>query len=101
MMLRSGLPGFVMVTTPPLTTHQPMKHIDHIIQPRRVEAGVDADPKHLIHNEIRILQIADYAMLDARISWLPQQVAAEEEPRLNAIALQHLHNAVPRQLHSR
>ena len=64
-----------------------MKHIDHIIKPCRIE-WVDADPEDVVNDEVGVFEIADDAVLDAGVGGLPQQVAAEQEPRLNALAIQ-------------
>src|ERR1700731_1406689 len=45
------------------------------------QAGVDADPEHVVHYEIGVRQIADDAIIAAIIRRLPEQVTAEQQSR--------------------
>ena len=43
------------------------------------EAGVDTDPEDLVHDEVGVGEVADFAVVDVGVGGLTGEVSAEEE----------------------
>ena len=59
-----------------------------MIQMDVFHSGIDADEKSIIHDKIRVGQIAVYSTVDIRIGGMAQQISAKKIPRLDEVRLQ-------------
>src|ERR1700691_331108 len=77
-------------------THSLVQALDHITQMGFSQSRIYADPEHLLHHEVGVLQIADLPVRDALIRGLANQVPSKQQPRPNAIRLQTPNDLVAR-----
>ncbi len=49
-----------------LAAHEARQHRAHMVEPRRVEAGIHADEERVVHHRVGVCQVADDAMRDPR-----------------------------------
>jgi len=50
-----------------------------VIEHRLGQAWVDTDPQHITHDEVRVAEITDNALLDSLVCRLTHQIAREKE----------------------
>ena len=74
-----------------------MQGLQHVVQHFRADPGIDADPEHLVHDEIGVLQRPDHAKRASAIGRLADQVAAEQQPRRDLALFQILRDLVARE----
>ena len=68
--------------------HEACEGFDHVVHAGVVEARIDADEERRCMITSVVRQVADHAALDALERRVPQQVAAEQAARLDAIGLE-------------
>src|SRR5581483_8085843 len=67
--------------------HQ-VEHFDHVIQHLLRDAGIHSHPKHVVHDEVRVVERSHHTMLDLTIRRLSQQVAGKYQPGRDLAILQ-------------
>jgi hypothetical protein len=58
------------------------------------QAWINANPKHVVHNEIRVGQIANHAVFAVLVGRLAKQIAAEQQPRRNLVCFESVDQSV-------
>src|SRR4051794_33038311 len=71
-----------------------LQDVDDAVDVRVGEAGVDADPEHALHDEVRVVERADDAVLDVLVGRLAQQVAGEQQARGDPAVLERADDRV-------
>ena len=62
-----------------------------------VDAGVHADEKRLVHDDVGVAQITDHPVLDSGEGRLSQKVTAEQVARLDALRLEEARQIAARE----